>query len=216
MTIPKWVKCNVDEVGLEKIRKAVTDAEKTTSGEIVPMIVRSSASTGHVFWLLALAFLALFTLLAYNTVDRADQYFVAYEIGALVAAVALAALLSRFDFVRRLCTPDSDRSASVMRRAQLEFYQQDLKKTKGGTGILIFVSLMEHEAVVLADQGIAQHHKPETWNGVIALLLAGIKAKDFAGGMADAVTLCGRHLSEKFPRAQNDQDELPNRLVIQE
>lgn len=206
----------LDGEGLERIRQAVMQAERTTSGEIVPVIVRSSSNTGHVFWLLWLGFFSLFILLTHNLVPDSTVYFVAYEIASFVGALLLAIVLSRFDLVKRWCTPDSDRSASVMRRAQLEFYQQDLKATKGGTGIMIFVSLLEHEAVVLADKGIAQYHKPEAWSGVIALLLGGIKAKDFAGGMADAVTLCGRHLSEKFPRDANDRDELPNRLVIQE
>ncbi|MCJ8276142.1 MAG: hypothetical protein MJK18_04820, partial [Bdellovibrionales bacterium] len=43
-----WLKGHLDEEGAKKIEQAIIDAEKKTSGEIVPMIVRSSSTIGHV------------------------------------------------------------------------------------------------------------------------------------------------------------------------
>ena len=218
MEIPKWLRHQLNEAGLEKVREAVFAAEKSTTGEIVPMIVHRSAHKGHVFWL---SFFANFALLALAIqvcalgVVHADVL-IGLEIANIVVSFILAKIAVGSDWIQRLCTTREDLEAAALLRAQLEFYELDLKKTKGRTGVLLFVSLVEHQAVVLADEGIASQCPPETWQNVIDIMLGGVKRKDFAGGMSDAIAACGKILAEKFPRSANDLDELPNRLIIEE
>ena len=53
--VPKWLKSYMSSSGHAQIQKAIEIAEKKTSGEIVPMVVRSSATVAHVpFVVLAL------------------------------------------------------------------------------------------------------------------------------------------------------------------
>jgi putative membrane protein len=218
MEIPRWLTKYVDGDGIETIRAAVVAAEKKTAGEIVPMIVRRSTHLRHVPWLVFLFFLAVFSALLPYVSEYLWQVipYWALEIAAVVASGLLAGALSGLDLVRRLCTPSADLDSSVLMRAQLEFYESDLRMTKGKTGILIFVSLLEHEAVVLADEGISKQLPPETWQEVIDLLLDGVRRRDFAGGMGAAIHKCGSLLAERFPRATDDRDELPNKLIIEE
>jgi putative membrane protein len=217
MEIPRWLTKHVDADGLERIRAAVVSAEKKTSGEIVPMIVRRSTHLRHVPWIVFFFFLAVFSaLLPYVSQYLWQAPYWVLEVGVVVASGFLAGALSGFDTVRRLCTPSADLDSSVLLRAQLEFYECDLRNTKGKTGILIFISLLEHEAVVLADEAISKHLPPETWQEVIDLLLNGVRRRDFAGGMVAAIEKCGSLLAERYPRAPDDHDELPNRMIIEE
>jgi putative membrane protein len=216
MQIPVWLTKQVDERGLEKIRQAVVRAEQKTSGELVPVIVRSSAPTGHVLWILFLALSALGATVLPLLPARSTLVQALTEIGIFVFAFVLALVLSKFNFFKRLCTSSRDLSGAVLARAQLEFYQLGLKNTAGASGILLFVSLFEREAVVLADEGIAKLCPPETWRETIAKMIEGVRREDFATGMADALEHCAQILSEKFPRHANDRDELPNRLIIKD
>src|SRR5690606_39064631 len=103
----------------------------------------------------------------------------------------LAYVLARRPSVQRLFIALPDRLLQVQRRAQLEFYEAGLMKTDQRTGILIFVSMMEHQAVVLADRSIAEKVDSEEWLGVIEKLLNGIKRGDAKTGFVDAIRRCG-------------------------
>jgi putative membrane protein len=215
MEIPKWLKPQTNKAGAEQIRRAVVEVEKRTSGEIVPMIVYSSSPRGHVPWIL---FFALFALIAI-TIQSLNSFFPpgresALEIANIVVSLIGAFLFSRLQLFQRLCTPKHDLESAALMRAHLEFYEMNLQKTTGRTGVLIFVSLIERFAVVLADEGISRHCSPETWEQAINELLGGIGRGDFAGGMVAAIKICGEILSQRFPRLSDDKDELPNRLVI--
>ena len=77
---------------------------------------------------------------------------------------------------------------------------------------------MERRAYVLADEGIAKRLPPETWDGVIALLLSGLKNKNLAEGFCAAIEKCGSLLEQHFPKelssnsAENNQ--IQNHLII--
>lgn len=215
--IPQWLSGYLDRVGVERISRAIALAEARTSGEIVPMIVHRSTHAGHVRWILFFAFLSVFVGLVPSVSSRfAELPFWAWEGVAVTLAIAFAWPLARLDFFQRLCTPEVDQDASVLMRAELEFFESNIKKTHGKTGVLIFVSWLEHEAVVLADEAISQKLPKEAWQGVIDVLLKGVRRKDFAGGMCDAIQAAGELLQAHFPKGPEDRDELPNQLIIEE
>ncbi len=219
LQVPSWLHRYVDSDGLRRLEGAVRDAEKQTSAEIVPMIVRESSHTGHVRWVLFLASLALFVGLIpfFYTHELAQQWPLGLiEIFAFCAAYLLAVLLERAERVRRFCVPRSDRVSAANLRAQLEFYESGVTSTQGRTGILIFVSLLERQAVVLADQAIAKRFSAETWDQLVHLLIGQTRQGDFVGGMSAAIHRCGELLSKDFPRSETDRNELQNRLRIEE
>ena len=101
-------------------------------------------------------------------------------------------------------------------RAQVEFYELEMSHTQGRTGILLFVSLMEHRAVVLADRSIAEHLDAEIWQELIDLMIEGVKRDDLATGLSQAIQRCGELLSPHFPLADDDVNELRDHLVVRE
>jgi putative membrane protein len=134
----------------------------------------------------------------------------------LVLLLALACIAGRIQAVQRWLTTAGDRALQAGMRAEVEFYEHGLQHTAGGTGILLFVSLMERRAVVLADKSISDLLPAETWNEVIELLLSGLRKGDLAAGFVKAIERCGEILARHFPRQGSDNDELRNALVIKE
>lgn len=215
--LPSWLKAYMDEGAYESVLNAVSSAEKTTSGEIVAMIVRNSSNTSHVCFLSGCIFAAFAATLSYS-LSRVlgDVWQDAYFLILFFFFTLLGVLLGRLSAVQRLLVSKSDLASQVDLRAELEFYEAGLEKTEGKTGILLFVSLFERRAVVLADRGIHQKLPKGTWGQVVSLLVSGIKAKDMSGGFTKAIDACGAILSEHFPVSPDDVNELTDHLIVKE
>ena len=81
--------------------------------------------------------------------------------------------------------------------------------------MLIFVSLGERMAELIADEGIAGHVDAHVWDQAMAALTEGLKRGEPAAGFAAAVGLCGDVLAEKFPALPGDNpNELPDAVVV--
>ncbi len=215
--LPHWLTGYMDAPGAASIAAAVEAAERRTSGEIVPMIVRRSTHTGHVAWVLFFALSSLFIGFAPIAPGfGADVSLWVLEGAGLVCAASLAWPLARLGFFQKLCTPEADRDAAAMMRAELEFFESGVTKTESRTGVLIFVSLLERRAVVLADEAIASRLPKDAWDEVVDAVIAGVKRKDFAGGMEGAIARAARLIEPLFPPVPGDKNEIPNRLRIEE
>lgn len=213
--LPNWICKKIDEAGVERIRAAVHKAELSTSAEIVPMIVRRSSAIAHVPTSLFLALALLWvTSVPFFAHYLSNFNILVVELGGVAVAFILSVLLGHLSFIQRIFVPKIDQVAQVDDRAELEFFESNIKSTTGSTGILIFVSLLEHRAVVLADGPIAAKFPPDTWNEIVNGLLERIKAGDLAGGFAWAIEKSGTLVAPHFPIGTADRNELANDLVI--
>lgn len=209
----KWIKSYLSGKDFDKVEEAVKKAELLTSGEIVPMVVKSSSTVGHVPIILFL--LSLLLVIVCKT--YLELYFSAYWVlVGIIFVLLFTKILSSFNCVLRFFTPKQDQSKQVLLRAQLELQTSDVKNTKDNTGILIFVSLLEKQVCVLADKAISQHFKNEDWQEVVNLILKGLKNKNMAQGFENGILKCGNLLKEKFPIQKDDTNELENHLIIKE
>ena len=109
--------------------------------------------------------------------------------------------------------PGPVKSARARARAIELFKVGAERRTHGRTGILIYLSMREHRAEIVADEAIAGKVAAETWGEAMAAMLAEIKAGRCADGMIAAVEKVGAVLAEHFPRAEDDTNELPDRLI---
>ena len=87
------------------------------------------------------------------------------------------------------------------------------RRTHGRTGILIYLSLAEHRAEIVADEAIASKVQAEVWGEAMAAMLAELHAGRVADGLIAAVEKVGAVLAQHFPRAEGDVNELPDRLI---
>jgi putative membrane protein len=89
-----------------------------------------------------------------------------------------------------------------------------IRKTTGGTGILLFVSFYEHRVVVLPDDTILEKLPKQDWEKLCGAIVSGIKANRPTEALEEAVASCGEILGEIMPRQDDDEDELSNELIL--
>jgi putative membrane protein len=205
----------------ERIKAAVEQAEKNTSGEIVAYVVERSDAYEEAEWrlgaLLATLLLALLLVLHYFTtiwlaLDLSEMALVVLSAFALgIALAAFSHPLKRFFAGRHLL----DRR--VRQRATEAFLSEEVFRTRDRTGILIFVSLLEHRVLVLGDTGISAKVEQSEWHDIVQAVTRAIRAGKPADGLVDAVTRAGALLERHgLPRKADDRDELSDRLRIKE
>src|SRR5262249_49528117 len=78
---------------------------------------------------------------------------------------------------------------------------------------LIFVSLAEHYARIIADDGIARKVHHSEWQAAIDALTPHIHDDQIAAGFIAAIQHCGEVLSTHAP-PDGSSNELPDRLYV--
>jgi putative membrane protein len=203
----------------ERIRQAVQQAEQVTKGEIVPMIVPASAlyreagyRTGLILALLALALLLTIEIYWLPWGWHAGN--AGWLLLAVVASYGLGQWLGRIPMVIRLVTSRERMAHKVTLRAEQAFYRHGLHHTKGHTGILILVSMLERRVHVLADKGINDHVPAGTWDGLVNGIIDGIRTGNATDAICAAIAKCGALLAEVAPsRSGDNPNELPDTLI---
>jgi putative membrane protein len=196
-----------------RLRAAVAAAEQKTSGEIVPMIVNSSAAYAEIEVAGLAIGLAIGTLAAFIFHDP----FASIQLQLLWpgAGAALGYMVCSIPAVKRRLLPKEWVDSAVDLRSLAAFTAHGLHHTRAHTGILILVSLLEHRVEVLADRGINERVSPGTWDEIVRIVTAGLRSGTACDGFCKAIERCGEILAEYFPRSADDKDELANKLVIE-
>ena len=212
-----------------QVTAAVVAAERATDGEIVTILSdRSDAyhdvslhyAVGAMLALVA-AFAAWPGILEAGLAWFHGGWSVASELHQLLflvlAGEAIVFLIVRYALawgpLRMLLTPGSTKSRRVRRRALQFFKSSAEKRTAGRVGILLYLSLAERRAEIIADAAIHGLVPEERWGDAMAALIVGLRAGEAARGMANAVGQIALILEEHFPKTEHDVNELPDRLI---
>jgi putative membrane protein len=159
-----------------------------------------------------------------SSIDWATGLFLGWNAmvtrGALMAFLfvkrAAVCLIVRFALaympLRMALTPGTTKSRRVRRRAIELFKVGAERRTVGRTGVLLYLSLREHRAEIVADEAIVTKVAPDVWGEAMADLIEEVKAGRPGAGMAKAVERIGVVLAEHVPKSHTDQNELPDRL----
>lgn len=200
---------NEDEI--KRIESAVQQAEKRTSGEIVPMVVDESYEYPRAEILGA----GLFSLAAAVSLSWAffgESLWHFLWLFALCYFPFKCLIRSLPALRRRLIHPD-EISAEVEEKAVVSFLEQGLHHTRDETGILILISLFERRVHVLADRGINNVVPASNWDGIVQTITDGIHSGDTCNALCAAIDHCGQLLEEHFPVKSDDTNELPNIII---
>jgi putative membrane protein len=194
----------------QKIASAIAETERTTSGELVAVVAQAASDYRYVTVLgPALAALLLPAILL--TIEPAMSAWTLYL--AQAATFIVLALLAHLPPVRMALVPGTMKRRRASRLAREQFFEQRLHLTQGRTGVLIFVSIAEHYVEIIADEGINALVQPGTWDRAVTDFVERVRAGRIAEGFLAVVEAVGTRLREHFPRAADDRDELPNRLI---
>ncbi len=194
----------------KRVGAAIQAAERKTSGEIVAVVAADSDSY---LWapilvaaLLALAVEAPLIVFTWMTI----QWIYVIQV---LTFVGLALLLSRPP-LRYMLVPPSVKRERAHRRAVEQFLAQNLHTTSGRTGVLIFVSVAERYAEILADSGIHTKVKAAEWQEIVTLLTSAIGDDRTGDGFVAAIERCGTILAKHFPPGTHDPNALPDHLIV--
>lgn len=194
----------------QRIAAAIRAAEDRSRGEIVCVLARVSAdSTALPILIAAAAALVLPWILVAATTLSVTRILEAQ----IVLFVVLAAVLSR-PALRVALMPRAARRAVAHRMAMQQFVARGIARKADRCGILIFVSLAEHYARIVADDGIAARVPHEEWQQAVDCLIAHAREGRIAEGFVAAIELCGDKLATHFPRQGAPRDELPDRIYL--
>jgi putative membrane protein len=194
----------------ERISAAIRAAEEKTSGEIVCVLAEtSSTATTMPVLLAAVGALALPWLLVTFTAMPVFRILT-------LQIVAFVALIAMFFWtpVRVALMPRRARRAVAHRVAMEQFRIRGLAKKPERTGILIFVSLAERYARIIADDGISARVPQSQWQAAVDALIAHMRDGRIADGFVAAIDLCGNELAKNFPRTEPGRDDLPDRIYL--
>lgn len=211
------------------VTAAIVAAERESSGEIVTVVAaRSDAyhDVGlHYAVLAMLAVPGVLAILPEAWVSSAMAWWLGWNAEvtrgglmlALFAAMTLAFLIVRYALawmpLRMALTPGRTKTRRVRRRAIEIFRTGAEQKTLGRTGILLYLSLAEHRAEIVADRAIHAKVEPEIWGEAMAVLIDEAKAGRAGPGMARAVAKIGAVLAQILPPQEDNPNELPDRVV---
>lgn len=200
----------MSEADQRRVTESIVAAEAKTSGEIVAVVAAESSSYLYAPFLWA-ALGALFVPwpLIYFTWMSVQWI---YTIQLLAFFGLLVAFLPRR--MRYRLVPGFAKRAQAHKRAVEQFLAQNMHTTENRTGVLIFVSVAEHYAEVLADSGIEKKVEKGTWKRIVDKLTSEIGVGRPAEGFVAAVEASGALLAEHFPPCAVDANELPNRLIV--
>ena len=213
----------------EKVSAAVTAAEANTSGEIV--VVATPISDAYHDVALHWALVPLFAVLAWAawrptalawwydflfggwSPDPTQSQLLTLLMFFAALKFTVALLILRWMPLRLFLTPPATKHRRVRRRAIAIFQAAAAARTTGRNGILIYLSLAERRAEIIADEAILKVTDDHTWGEAMTALITDVKDGKIGDGIAAAVQRVGVVLSEHFPRSADDSNEIPDKLI---
>lgn len=204
----------------ERIAAAVKEAETKTGGEIVVAVIPESDDYAAREMAFGIALgLITFVILAFHAAPIAallDRRLWLESAALLPLTLAICSLLvgaagyalAQIPAIDRLVVGKRIMTESVRRRAMRHFTESAAYDTVDRTGVLLFVSALEHRVELIADKGINNAVAPDTWDRIVSALVRGMKEGRREEAMETAVKEIGTVLADHVPRRSDDENEL--------
>ncbi len=217
-----------DAQDLTRIKDAVNEAEKKTSGEIATAFIKESDNYALYELVFALTCGLLWFILATFFADSVEltlkQIFSGYTIRYLLVfylftttlVTILFYVLANLTFLNRRIIPKRVMAEKVKQRANRYFTESGIGHTKNRSGILIFISYMEHRVELVADSGIDAKISQEKWNAVISHILEGLENRKLVDHLCYSIQQCGLMLATYFPVREDNVNEVEDDIDLLE
>ncbi|WP_269931973.1 TPM domain-containing protein [Aminobacter sp. HY435] len=199
----------------ERIAAAIRTGESRTSGEIYCVVARRSdgyffAAVFAVTLGILIVSLGVSLALDHLWIEVQVPHFVLIQ---LLAVAAASALLWWTPGLRLWFVPRRLLWRAAHANALRQFYARNVHLTSARTGVLVFVSLAERYAAVIADAGINDKVEQAQWDGIVADLIGHARDNRLADGFVVAIGAVAALLSLHVPPQAGDANELYDHLV---
>ena len=198
-----------------RIAEAIRQAEGETSGEIYAVLARSSDD-----YFFAAGFVATCGILLASVIAALLAHWYWFDIslpmfGLAILAAFISAMLVLWllPSIRMLLVPRRIRYKRAHLNALQQFLARNVHITENRTGILLFVSMAEHYAEVIADAGIHARVEQDEWNAIVATLIHHASRSQMAEGFVMAIGQAGALLEKHFPAGTDNINELDDHLI---
>jgi putative membrane protein len=199
------------DVDKAALNDAVAAVERRSSAEVVVIVRAQSDSYLEADLLAGIAF-GLF-ILWFQLFSPWDFSLVSILVAPPIFGALVGLLVSRAPDVRRRLTSAGRRARAVRKAALAEFIEQGIDGTRGRTGLLVYVSLLERAAEVVADRGVTRHVAEAAWDDQVRALKSAVAGHEPGRVVAARILGMGDLLAAALPRADDDVDELANTVI---
>jgi putative membrane protein len=197
----------------ERIKTTTHSVESRTDGEIAVMVVDQSDRYPDAEILGGIIFGGLLSLVVSDIFFNDSLfYFIPFSFILFFPFRWIGATLP---WLKLLFIGPHRKQEAVRRRAVQAFYEKGLYKTRYHTGVLIFLSLLEHKVWILADTGIYEKMTQETLNRFSQEVSSGVKEGRACQSLCQAIEGIGQLLAQHFPITPGYIDELTDEVMTE-
>lgn len=217
-------KFKLNESDKNQIAAAVKKAESKTSGEIATAFIKESYDYA-IFELIFAVIISFFyfVIMMFFTSnienwlqsrfwDYTPHYLIAFYGFSTFLVGTIFYFLANISAIDRLIVSKKILNQKVQERALRHFVESGVYNTRDRTGILIFISLMEHQVILLADSGINEKIEQKQWQQMVDHIISGVKNGEIANNLCKSIEDCGELLTKHFPIKTDDTNELSNEI----
>jgi putative membrane protein len=193
----------------EAVSAAIRDAEQRTCGQIVCVLAHSSSGYAYIpiLWASVLALAAPLPMILFTPWSVQRIYLVQLAV-FIVAGFLLNLMPLRFALV-----PGVVKRARAHHAAIEQFVLRGITRTTNRCGVLVYVSLAEHYARIVADVGISEKVPAAEWQAAVDALTGHMSTGHIASGFIAAIERCGDVLAAHAP-PDGSPNSLPDRLYV--
>ena len=191
-----------------RVSEAVADAESRTAAEFVVVVRRASSKWREVDLAVgATVAFGVLLLLLFHPKEIAVEVMPLDVALAFLGGVVLSASLGT---VKRALLPRRSVKDRVGTAARAAFVEQGVSRTRGRTGVLVYVSMLERAVELVVDVGV----DGKLLEGQARALSESIASGADLDAFLAAVRSLGPALSASLPHGEDDVNELPDAPVV--
>lgn len=206
----------LEKADFDAVADAIGEAEKQTSVEFFAVLTKRSDDYqfvagfftalglfvgGLLYVVIARLYWLDVSLLTFSGIELA-LFVVANMIFRLKPGLAI------------LLVPKAIRFRRAHANAVQQFLAHGISDTSARNGVLIFVSMDEHYAEILADRGVIAKTEQSFWDEAVAKLIAHAKSGEITMGYTQSIELLAIQLAPIFPASEKKHAGLDDRLVV--
>jgi putative membrane protein len=179
----------------QRVETAFDAANLRTRGPLVGVLAEASSDYAFMplLWSGLLTLATPWPLLVFTHLS-AQRIFLVQLVVCLVSLAVLS-----YSPLRVLLTPPRVRRANAHRAALVQYAVRGLDRAFERNGVLIYLSLAEHYARIVADQGACRVVTTAQWQAIVDTLVADVRSRGAVEALSNAAARCADLLEAEFP-----------------